>query len=45
MTAPALILIGEADEFNPVNQCREMVAHARPDGAPIALTVLSGSPS
>jgi dienelactone hydrolase len=42
MTAPALILIGEADETNPVEQCREMVAHARPDGAPIALTVYPG---
>ena len=42
MTAPTLILIGEADERNPVEQCREMVAHARPDGAPIALTVYPG---
>jgi dienelactone hydrolase len=42
MTAPTLILIGEADEMNPVEQCREMVAHARPDGAPIALTVYPG---
>src|SRR5258708_4947586 len=44
MTAPTLILIGEADEASPVKRCREMVAHARPDGAPIALTV-SGGPS
>jgi dienelactone hydrolase len=42
MTAPTLILNGEADERNPVEQCREMVAHARPDGAPIALTVYPG---
>jgi acetyl esterase/lipase len=42
MTAPTLILIGEADEANPVERCREMVAHARPDGAPIALTVFAG---
>jgi dienelactone hydrolase len=42
MTAPPLILIGEADETNPVEQYREMVAHARPDGAPIALTVYPG---
>jgi dienelactone hydrolase len=42
MTAPTLILIGEADEANPVERCREMVAHARPDGAPIALTVYPG---
>jgi dienelactone hydrolase len=39
MTAPTLILIGEADEASPAQRCREMVAHARPDGAPIALTV------
>ena len=42
MTAPTLILIGEADEANPVVRCREMVAQARPDGAPIALTVYPG---
>jgi len=27
---------------SPVERCREMVAHARPDGAPIALTVYPG---
>jgi dienelactone hydrolase len=42
VTAPTLILIGEADETSPVEQCREMVAHARRDGAPIALTVYPG---
>ena len=42
MTVPTLILIGEADEANPVERCREMVAHARPDSAPIALTVFPG---
>lgn len=42
MTAPSLILAGEADELNPVEQCHEMVAHARPDGAPIALIVYPG---
>jgi dienelactone hydrolase len=42
MTAPTLILIGEADETSPVERCREMVAHARPDGAPISLTVYPG---
>jgi dienelactone hydrolase len=42
MTAPTLILIGEADEQCPVERCREMVAHARPDRAPIALTVYPG---
>ena len=42
MTAPTLILIGDADETSPVERCREMVAHARPDGAPITLTVYPG---
>jgi len=42
MAAPTLILIGEADERNPAEECRRMVAHARPDGAPIALTVYPG---
>jgi dienelactone hydrolase len=42
MTAPSLILIGEADEASPAQRCREMVAHARLDGAPIALTVYPG---
>jgi dienelactone hydrolase len=43
MTAPALILTGELDDWNPVERCREMVAHARPDSAPIALTVYPGA--
>jgi dienelactone hydrolase len=43
MTAPALILIGGADELTPAERCREMVAHARPEGAPIALTVYPGA--
>ncbi len=43
MTAPSLILIGEADETSPAEQCRQMAAHARPDGAPIALTVYPGA--
>jgi len=38
-TAPVLILIGEADDWTPADRCREMIAKARPDGAPIALTV------
>jgi dienelactone hydrolase len=42
LTAPALILIGEADDWTPAERCRDMVAHARPDGAPIALTVCPG---
>jgi dienelactone hydrolase len=42
MTGPTLILIGEADETSPVEQCRGMVAHARPDSAPITLIVYPG---
>jgi hypothetical protein len=42
MTAPTLILIGEADEASPAEECREMVAHARPEGSPITLTVYPG---
>ena len=38
----ALNLIGEADETSLVEQCCEMVAHARTDGAPIALIVYPG---
>jgi dienelactone hydrolase len=43
IAAPALILIGEADDWTPAERCRNMVAHARPDGAPIALTVYPGA--
>ena len=43
MTAPTLILIGEADDWNPAERCREMVAHARPDGAALALIVYPGA--
>ena len=42
MTAPTLILIGEADEASPAELCREMVAHGRADGAPITLTIYPG---
>jgi dienelactone hydrolase len=43
MTAPTLVLIGEADDWTPVQRCREMVARARPDGAAITLTVYPGA--
>ena len=43
MTAPTLVLTGEADDWNPAELCREMAAHARPDGAAIALTVYPGA--
>src|SRR5437868_9750936 len=37
LTAPTLILIGESDDWTPAERCREMVAQARPDSAPVAL--------
>jgi dienelactone hydrolase len=43
MTAPTLILIGGADDLAPADRCRELVAHARPEGAPIALTIYPGA--
>ena len=43
MTAATLVLIGEADDWTPAERCREMVAHARPDGATIALSVYPGA--
>jgi dienelactone hydrolase len=43
MTAPTLILIGDADDWNPAERCRDMVAHARPGGAKILLTVYPGA--
>jgi dienelactone hydrolase len=43
LTAPTLVLIGEADDWNSAERCRQMVAHSRPDGAPIALTVYPGA--
>jgi dienelactone hydrolase len=43
MTAPTLILIEEADDWTRAERCREMVAHTRPEGAPIALTVYPGA--
>jgi len=42
-TAPVLILIGEADDWTPVSHCRDMVRHARPDSAPIAMAVYPGA--
>jgi dienelactone hydrolase len=43
MTAPTLILVGQADDWTPAERCRSMAAHARPDSAPIALTVYPGA--
>jgi dienelactone hydrolase len=42
MTATTLILIGEADDWTPAERCRQMVAHAQPDSAPIKLTTYPG---
>jgi len=39
LTAPTLILVGESDNWTPAERCREMIAHAQPDSAPIALHV------
>ena len=39
LTAPTLILVGESDDWTPAERCREMIAHAQPDSAPIALHV------
>src|SRR5262249_22755272 len=43
MTAPTLVLIGEADDWTLAEHCREIVAHSRSDGAAIALTVYPGA--
>ncbi|MBV9583366.1 MAG: dienelactone hydrolase family protein [Alphaproteobacteria bacterium] len=43
MTAPSLILIGDADDWNSADRCRHMIAHARPDSAPIELVVYPGA--
>src|SRR6516162_2615354 len=43
MTAPTLVLIGEADDWTPAERCRDMVKHARLDGAAITLIVYPGA--
>ena len=43
MTAPTLVLIGEADDWTPTAPCRQMVKRARTDGAAITLTVYPGA--
>jgi dienelactone hydrolase len=43
MTAPTFVLIGEADDWNPAERCREMAARSQPDGANIVLTVYPGA--
>jgi dienelactone hydrolase len=41
--AATMTLIGESDDWTPAERCRKTVAHVRPDGAPIALTVYPGA--
>jgi dienelactone hydrolase len=43
MTAPTLVLIGDADDWNQAERCREMLAHSRPDDAAITLAVYPGA--
>jgi len=43
MTAPTLVLIGEADDWNPAEGCRRMVALSQRDGAAITLIVHPGA--
>lgn len=43
LTAPTLILIGEADDWTWADFCQAMVEHARPGSAPIAITVYPGA--
>jgi dienelactone hydrolase len=42
MTTPVLVLVGEADEWNPAERCREVAARRSSDSAPIALSVYPG---
>ena len=42
MTAPVLILIGEADQWNGADACKTLRNLARPDSASIDLTVYPG---
>ena len=43
LTAPTLILIGEADDWTWADFCQAMVEHARPGSAPIIITVYPGA--
>ena len=43
VTAPTLILTGAADDWNPAESCREMLAQPHDGGAPIDLTVYPGA--
>lgn len=43
MTARALVLVGELDDWSPVARCRYMVADSEGKGAPIKLVVYPGA--
>jgi dienelactone hydrolase len=43
LTAPSLILIGEADDLNTAEPCRDMTAQPHPDGATLDLVVYPGA--
>ncbi len=43
MGAPALVLVGELDDWSPVARCRFMVADSEARGAPIKLVVYPGA--
>ena len=43
MIAPALVLVGELDDWSPVARCRFMVADSEGKGAPIKLVVYPGA--
>jgi dienelactone hydrolase len=43
MAAPALVLVGELDDWSPVARCRFMVADSEGKGAPIRLMIYPGA--
>jgi dienelactone hydrolase len=43
MRAPALVLVGELDDWSPVARCRFMIADSEARGAPIKLVVYPGA--
>ena len=43
MSAPTMILIGDADDWNPASACREMAAQPRDEGARVDLYVYPGA--
>ena len=43
MKAPTMILIGDADDWNPASACREMAAQPRDEGARVDLYVYPGA--